>query len=90
MRPEDRTKNLMTLLGWQGGTIHDACRVICVDTHEFLYGMADVGHLGPCDDFIRGYMDAVEIRSAQAMHGHGVQYWFGAISAVNNKFRIVE
>ena len=55
MNPKNRTENLLFLLGWQGGTIHDACKEISVDSHDFLYSSADFNDNGPCIDFLRGY-----------------------------------
>lgn len=87
MSPEVRTRNLFTILGWQGGTIHDACREIGVDPHDFLYAEADFSDGGPCADFERGYEDAEDI--ALYMHANigNLQYWFGAIAAVQNDYQ---
>lgn len=41
MSPESRASSLYKFLGWQGGTIHDACAQIGVDVHEFLYSDFD-------------------------------------------------
>lgn len=84
MKPETRTKNLMTLLGWQGGTIHDACREVGLDVHEFLYGNADFSESGPCNDFRRGYSEAADIAIYLSANRGNLQYWFGAIAAVQN------
>ena len=88
MAPETRTKNLMTLLGWQGGTIHDACKEIGCDPHEFLYKSADFGESGPCHDFRRGYAEAEDIAIYLSANRGNLQYWFGAVSAVQNGFEM--
>lgn len=89
MNAETRTKNLMTLLGWQGGTIHDACKEVGLDVEAFLRRPADFNELGPCEDFRRGYEEAEEAEDIalylSANRGN-LQYWFGAISAVQNGF----
>lgn len=38
MNPETRFSALLSILGWQGGTIHEACKIIKVDPFDFLYG----------------------------------------------------
>lgn len=85
MAPETRTKNLMTLLGWQGGTIHDACEEIGCDVRDFLYGNADFADSGPCHDFRRGYEEAEDIALYLSANRGNLQYWLGAVSAVQNK-----
>ena len=87
MKESTRTQNLLALLGWQGGTIHDACREIGVDPHEFLYADADFDHSGPCADFRRGYAEAEDIALYLAANRGNLQYCFGAIAAVQNEFR---
>lgn len=81
MKPEERTKNLIALLGWQGGTVHAACAEIGLDPHEFLYESADFGDDGPCQDFRRGHADANDIALYLAANRGNVQYWLGAICA---------
>jgi len=80
MKPEDRTKNLFALLGWQGGTIHDACKEIGCDVHDFLYGSANFDDDGPCADFRRGYEEAEDIAIYLAANRGNLQYWFGALA----------
>ena len=87
MRAETRTKNLMTLLGWQGGTVHDACKEIGCDAHDFLYTSADFDNAGPCLDFRRGYEEASDIALYLHANRGNLQYWLGAISAVSNNFQ---
>ena len=86
MKPETRTKNLMTLLGWQGGTIHDACKEIGCDVHDFLYGNADFSDAGPCHDFRMGYGEAKDVARYLSKNRGNLQYWLGAVSAVQNGF----
>lgn len=82
MTPEIRCRNLIKFLGWQGGTIHDACSEIEVDAHNFLYTETDFCELGPCHDFKNGF-DDYENRSVNTQDHLGVlQYWFGVIAAV--------
>lgn len=85
MRPEDRTKHLLALLGRQGGTIHDACRDIGVPVEDFLYGDAEFSGVGgsPCAAFIRGHNDAEEGLVPVTANRGNLQYWFGAVSALN-------
>lgn len=90
MIPAERTRNLMKLLGWQGGTIHAACKEIGVDHHEFLYADADFDDRGPCEAFRRGYSDAADIALYMHENRGNLQYWFGAIAAVNNDFQPVD
>jgi len=85
MKPETRTKNLLALLGWQGGTVHDACKEIGVEPHDFLYAPADFDDAGPCADFRRGYEQAADIAIYLSSNRGALQYWFGAISAVQNE-----
>lgn len=80
MNAEARTKNLFSLLGWQGGTLHDACREIGVDPHDFLYSSAQFDDAGPCADFQRGYKDADDIALYLSTNRGNLQYWFGAIA----------
>ena len=90
MKAEKRTKNLMYLLGWQGGTVHDACREVGLDPHEFLYSDAEFDYYGPyaeygpCPDFRRGYAEADDIALYLAANRGNLQYWFGAIAWANN------
>jgi hypothetical protein len=84
MTPELRTKNLIALLGWQGGTIHDACKEIACDVHDFLYESAEFNEEGPCAAFRRGYEEAKDIAIYLSANRGDLQYWFGAISAMNN------
>jgi hypothetical protein len=84
MKPETRTKNLFALLGWRGGTVHDACREIGVDSYEFLYTDADFGEHGPCADFCRGYEQADDIAIYLSSNMGNLQYWLGAISYITN------
>ena len=84
MKPETRTRNLFALLGWQGGTVHDACREIGVDPHEFLHADANFGEHGPCADFRRGYEQADDIAIYLSSNRGNLQYWFGAVSFVQN------
>jgi hypothetical protein len=86
MKAETRTKNLMTLLGWQGGTVHDACKEVGLDAHVFLYGAADFSDDGPCNDFRRGYAEAEDVACYMSTNRGNLQYWLGAISAVQNNF----
>ncbi|HHT9146512.1 MAG TPA: hypothetical protein ACFYD4_12715 [Candidatus Wunengus sp. YC61] len=86
MKPVDRTKNLMTLLGWQGGTVHDACKEVGLDAHEFLYADADFNEQGPCSDFRRGYEEAADIAIYLSSNKGNLQYWMGCVSAVQNAF----
>ena len=76
----------MTLLGWQGGTIHDACKEIGCDPHDFLYGNADFNNDGPCHDFRRGYEQAEDIAIYLHENRGNLQYWLGAIAAAGNDF----
>lgn len=85
MTPEMRTRNLFILLGWEGGTIHDACKEIKVDPHDFLYKPADFDETGPCADFQRGYEQAEDIALYMSISRGILQYWFGAISAIQNE-----
>ena len=32
-----RTELLLQALGYQGGTVHDICRMVGIDVHEFLH-----------------------------------------------------
>ena len=88
MKAEDRTKNIMTLLGWEGGTIHDACRSLGIqDSHSFLYDSADFSDGGPTFDFRRGYGDACKYRRAPwSDRIETTEYWLGAVCAVTNDF----
>jgi len=88
MKPADRTINLMTLLGWQGGTVHDACKEVGLDVHEFLYSDADFNNDGPCHDFIRGYDQAKDIALYLSSNKGNLQYWLGCVSAVQNDFKL--
>jgi hypothetical protein len=85
MNPATRTKNLMKLLGWQCGTIHDACKEIGCDPHEFLYADSNFTDDGPNHDFRRGYADAEDIAIYISKNKGNLQYWFGAISEVQNE-----
>ena len=87
MNAATRTKNLMTLLGWQGGTVHDACKEIGVDEHEFLYSSPQFDGIGPSLDFRRGYNEAEDIALYLSANRGKLEYWFGAISAVQNDFQ---
>lgn len=89
MKPETRTKNLFTLLGWQGGTVHDACKTVGLDPQEFLYAPADFDESGPCADFRRGYEDAEDIALYLFSNKGVLQYWLGAVAAVQNDYRVV-
>ena len=33
----NRTTNVMKVIGWKGGTVHDLCRYLGIDVHDFLY-----------------------------------------------------
>ncbi len=89
MISEIRSRNLMRLLGWQGGTIHDACSEIGVDVCDFLYGTADFNESGPCNDFKRGYEEAENIMLGLSENRGNLQYWFGAVAAVQNDYKQV-
>lgn len=57
MRPEDRTRLIMSAFGWQGGTVHDVCKEIGCNVQEFLY--AEVGGVGDHDsEFGKGWSAA--------------------------------
>ena len=88
MNPQQRTENLFHLLGWQGGTIHDACKEIGVEPHDFLHASADFDNNGPCADFRRGYEEAEDIALYLSSNRGNLQYWFGAISFINNAFAV--
>lgn len=85
---ETRTNNLIKLLGWKGGTIHDACKKIGCDAHDFLYKNAEFDDSGPCHDFRRGYKEAKDIAIYLSSNQGNLQYWFGAIAAVQNEFEL--
>ena len=87
MKAEDRTRNLMMLLGWQGGTVHDACKEIGLDPHDFLYSAGEFDEHGPCHDFRRGYEEAEDIAIYLSANRGVLQYWLGAVSAVQNNYR---
>ena len=87
MKPADRTKNLCTLLGWQGGTVHNACKEIGVDWYEFLHADSQFDDRGPCADFRRGYAEADDIALYLSDNRGNLQYWLGAIAAVENEFK---
>ena len=89
MKPETRTKNLFTLLGWKGGTVHDACEAIGLEPHEFLYASAEFDESGPCADFKRGYEHAGDIALYLSSNKGVLQYWLGAVSAVQNDYRAI-
>lgn len=78
----------MTLLGWKGGTVHDACREVGLDVNDFLYGSADFGEQGPCPEFRRGYAEAEDIALYLSANRGKLQYWLGAISAVQNGYAL--
>ena len=86
MSPEKRTKNLFKLLGWQGGTVHDATSEIGVDAHDFLHAPADFDDNGPCPDFRAGYIEAADIALYIHARRGNLHYWFGAVLAVENDF----
>lgn len=90
MKAATRTKHLMTLLGWQGGTIHDACAAISVPVDAFLYQSAHIYETGPSCDFARGYRHAacmielaVPVKLEVSRNAGNVQYWLGAVSALH-------
>lgn len=89
MKPVSRTMNLMKLLGWQGGTIHDACREVGLEVNDFLYGEIDFGEdkCSPCKEFKRGYSEAPDIAIYISTNKGNLQYWFGAIACANNNFQ---
>ena len=74
----------MDLLGWQGGTIHDACKAIGVEPHEFLYADVEFCDNGPCADFRRGYSEFDDIALYLSSNRGILQYWLGAVSAIQN------
>lgn len=80
----------MTTLGWQGGTIHDACREIGVEVHDFLYSPACFDDSGPCAEFRRGYEEAKDALSKKCHNQGALQYWFGVVAAVKNDYATVE
>jgi hypothetical protein len=82
MKAEERAKNLYNLLGWKGGTIHDACAEIGVEVQDFLYGSAQFDEHGPCADFVRGHGQSDDIALYLHAERGNLQYWFGAISKV--------
>lgn len=87
MIAKDRTKHLMRLLGWQGGTIHDACKTLGLDVHSFLYDQAEFDNDGPSFEFRRGYGDACKYRHAPwSDRRETTEYWLGAVCAANNEF----
>ena len=87
MNAANRSKNLFKLLGWQGGTIHDACKEIGCDPFEFLECAGDFNSQGlPCHDFRRGYDEAKDIALYLSANNGNLQYWFGAVAAVENEF----
>ena len=90
MNANMRTRNLLELLGWQGGTVHDACAEIGVDAHDFLYANAEFGPAGPCADFQRGYSEADDIAVYLAANRGYLQYWFWAISAIQSERDAIE
>ena len=92
MKPTTRTKNLIKILGWQGGTIHDACKEIGVEVNDFLYGEIDFGkdQCTPCLDFKRGYFDASDIALYLSSNKGNFQYWLGVVACANNDFKKVE
>ena len=84
MKPEERTQNLIYLLGLHGGTAHDACREVGLDPHDFLYSEPAFCYDGPATDFSHGYMDASHNVLSLSTKSGNLQYWLGAISWARN------
>ena len=89
MKPAARTRNLIQFLGWQGGTVHQACAEVGLDVQEFLHGEAQFDENGPSFDFQRGYYarrDNSETLSDPKWKGN-LEFWFGVIAAIQNECR---
>ena len=87
MKAEDRTRLVMNALGWQGGTVHELCKVIHCDVREFLY--ADAENVGVMNSsFSIGWFAAktspqyLKTKAIKEQAGN-VQFWFGVASAQN-------
>lgn len=88
MKPEDRTRLLMQALGWQGGTIHQACKETGLEVTSFLHDdLRDDGY-GLNSDFTAGWF-AIRTCSKDkfkelASRNHGnLQWWFGVCAGLN-------
>jgi len=76
--------NLMKLLGWQGGTVWDACKEVGLDVNEFFNYEVIFNERGPTQDFRRGYDNAADIALYLHTNKGNYEYWMGAIAAVQN------
>jgi len=87
MKAEDRTKYAMKALGWQGGTVHDLCREIECDVHDFLYESAiDVGVMG--SEFTQGWFairtckPGFFLNTIAPKKKGNLQFWFGVMAGL--------
>lgn len=87
MKPETRLTNIFQLLDWKGGTVHQVCEVLGLEVNSFLYG-SPVFEDGCCPtpDFQRGYFAACSGWLDFDNEAGNLEYWFGAICAVQNNF----
>ena len=80
MTPEDRAKLIMNALGWQGGTIHQACKEIGCEVQDFLYAKPQEAPIG--SPYSRGWFAArtsphyLKVRALHEEQGN-VQFWLG-------------
>lgn len=88
MKAEDRTRLVMKALGWQGGTVHDLCKTLALDSHTFLYG--DVAGVGDMASEFTGGWFGVRTCSPEyfrehltAKHRGNLQFWFGVAAGLN-------
>lgn len=88
MSPERRTETLCRALGWQGGTVHQACKEIGVPVHDFLYADVELEN-GLASNFILG-QSAIRtcskeffLNTLKPKNIGNLQYWFGVCAGQN-------
>lgn len=88
-----RTELLMLAFGWQGGTVHQICEVVGLDTTEFLYSKEEEHTL----DHWKGWgsyrtCDAQYIKDKDfvGQNKGNLQYWLGVVGAVSMTIKLGE
>ena len=89
MNSDKRTALLMQALGQQGGTVHDLCKELGLDSTKFLY--SDIDESGGINsDFSRGWFsvttcDKEHLNTCFTTNNGNLSYFFGVISGQNFK-----
>lgn len=88
-----RTELLMLAFGWQGGTVHQICEVVGLDTTDFLYSVVALSGL----DYSRGWfcyrtnsLEFIKEKNVIEREKGNLEFWLGVVDAVDTTIKLGE